>query len=168
MWCKHPSYSHIVEDAWKYEVYGSPLIRICKKLQLIKGELKKLNRRCYSDISKRVVEVELAMTQSQLNALHDPSPIKLEISSSATAHWTSLCANEESFFRQKARVTWITEGDKNTSYFHKSMKARHTRSFISTIKGSDGTLCMTMDQIASEAVRFYKALLGAEDTKVRS
>ncbi|CAN1301643.1 hypothetical protein LINPERPRIM_LOCUS25051 [Linum perenne] len=168
MWCKHPSYSQIVEDAWNSEVSGSPLIRICKKLQLIKGELKKLNRRCYSDISQRVAEAELAMTKAQMNALHDPSPINLEISSSTTAHWTSLCADEESFFRQKSRVVWISKGDKNTSYFHKFMKARHARNFFSTIKGNDGTLCTTVDQIAVEAVRFYKSLLGTEDAEVRS
>ncbi|CAN1346105.1 Galactose-binding lectin [Linum perenne] len=59
---------------------------------------------------------------------------------------------EESFFRQKSRVIWISEGDKNTSYFHKSMKARQARNFISSIKGTDGILCTTVDQIAAEAV----------------
>ncbi|CAN1120408.1 LINE-1 retrotransposable element ORF2 protein [Linum perenne] len=168
MWCKHPDYSNIIEDAWKSGVSGSPLIRICKKLQLIKGELKKLNRRCYSDISQRVAEAELAMTTAQMNALHDPSPINLEVSNSTTAYWTSICADEESFFRQKSRVIWISEGDKNTSYFHKSMKARQARNFISSIKGTDGILCTTVDQIAAEAVSFYKSLLGTEDVEVRS
>ncbi|CAN1126675.1 LINE-1 retrotransposable element ORF2 protein [Linum perenne] len=168
MWCKHPDYPNIVEDAWKSGVSGSPLIRICKKLQLIKGELKKLNRRYYSDISQRVAEAELVMTTAQMNALHDPSPINLEISNSTTAYWTSICADEESFFRQKSRVIWISEGDKNTSYFHKSMKARQARNFISSIKGTDGILCTTVDQIAAEAVSFYKSLLGTEDVEVRS
>ncbi|CAN1132906.1 hypothetical protein LINPERHAP2_LOCUS7324 [Linum perenne] len=137
MWCSHPSYDHIVQEKWKMAVTGSPLIRICKKLQFIKGELKKLNRRVYSDISNRVIEAELEMTNAQVNVLHDPSPSNLEASAAASAHWSSLKADEESFFRQKARATWITEGDKNTAYFHRSMKARHARNFISVIKKDD-------------------------------
>ncbi|CAN1132905.1 LINE-1 retrotransposable element ORF2 protein [Linum perenne] len=168
MWCSHPSYDHIVQEKWKMAVTGSPLIRICKKLQFIKGELKKLNRRVYSDISNRVIEAELEMTNAQVNVLHDPSPSNLEASAAASAHWSSLKADEESFFRQKARATWITEGDKNTAYFHRSMKARHARNFISVIKKDDGTLCTSLDQIAAEAISFYKNLLGTRDIGVCS
>ncbi|CAN1241083.1 Transposon TX1 uncharacterized 149 kDa protein [Linum perenne] len=163
MWCSHPSYTSIVQSIWSASVYGSPLIRICKKLQLLKGELKKLNRREYSDISKRVLEAESAMTNAQMNALHNPTPSAFKDSDSATANWTNLCSAEESFYRQKARVHWITEGDKNTGYFHKSMKARHARNLISAIKKNDGSLCTSVDQISSEAIDFYKRLLGTED-----
>ncbi|CAN1171980.1 LINE-1 retrotransposable element ORF2 protein [Linum perenne] len=149
-------------------ISGSPLIRVCRKLQLIKGELKKLNRRVYSDISKRVLEAETIMTNAQLNSLNDPSPANMDISSAASAHWTSLCADEESFFMQKARVNWTTDGDKNTSYFHRSMKARHARNFISAIKRNDGSLCTSLDQIESEAISFYKNLLGTKDRDVCS
>ncbi|CAN1159468.1 hypothetical protein LINPERPRIM_LOCUS20433 [Linum perenne] len=163
MWCSHPSYTSIVQNTWSASVYGSPLIRICKKLQLLKGELKNLNRREYSDISKRVLEAERAMSHAQMNALHNPTSSAFEDSDSATTIWTNLCSAEESFYRQKARVHWITEGDKNTGYFHKSMKARHARNLISVTKKNDGSLCTSVDQIASEAIDFYQRLLGTED-----
>ncbi|CAN1289542.1 hypothetical protein LINPERPRIM_LOCUS20328 [Linum perenne] len=163
MWCSHPSYTSIVQNIWSTSVYGSPLIRICKKLQLLKGELKKLNRREYSDISKRVLEVERVMTHAQMNALHNPTSSAFDDFVTATNIWTNLCSAEESFYRQKARVHWISEGDKNTGYFHKSMKARHARNFISTIKKNDGSLCTSVDQTSSEAIGFYKSLLGTED-----
>ncbi|CAN1159647.1 LINE-1 retrotransposable element ORF2 protein [Linum perenne] len=163
MWCNHPSYTNIVQKSWSTPVYGSPLIRICKKLQLLKSKLKNLNRREYSDISKRVLEAERVMTHAQMNALHNPSPTAFDDSVTATDIWTNLCSAEESFYKQKARVLWITEGDKNTGYFHKSMKVRHARNFISAIKKNDGTLCTSVDQISLEAIDFYKRLLGTED-----
>ena len=39
---------------------------------------------------------------------------------------------EEIYWSQKARVKWLKEGDKNSSYFHMSVAARRKKNNITT------------------------------------
>lgn len=41
---------------------------------------------------------------------------------------------EEEFWAMKARITWLVEGDRNTSFFHTSAIVRRRRNHISCIK----------------------------------
>lgn len=61
-----------------------------------------------------------------------------------------LCFIEEMFLRQKSRIQWIIEGDRNTSFFHNVVK--------------DGNRLTTYEDIAIEAVSFYTNLLGSSDS----
>jgi 23S rRNA maturation-related 3'-5' exoribonuclease YhaM len=42
--------------------------------------------------------------------------------------------NEEKEWRLKYRALWLQEGDKNTSFFHKQVKARQHRNIVEEIK----------------------------------
>ncbi|CAK8579553.1 unnamed protein product [Lathyrus sativus] len=41
---------------------------------------------------------------------------------------------EENFWQEKSKVKWHTDGDRNTSYFHKMTKIRHYTKLISSIQ----------------------------------
>ena len=45
---------------------------------------------------------------------------------------------EELMWRQRAKMHWLKEGDKNTCFFHECVKQRRRRNFISQIEDEDG------------------------------
>lgn len=49
-----------------------------------------------------------------------------------------LRSQEESFFRQKARIRWLKEGDRNTKFFHQYVSKRHLRNRILSVVDSSG------------------------------
>ncbi|CAN1304729.1 LINE-1 reverse transcriptase homolog [Linum perenne] len=165
-WCYNPAYSSLVEQAWGVPVGGSKLIRVCRKLQELRGGLKKLNREQYSAIGERVKALEDKMALAQMIVMDDPSPSNRDNLEVITKSWQALRRDEEIFLFQKARDNWVTNGDNNSSYFHKSIKVRQARNFISILKRSDGTLCEDIDSIAAEAVSFCQGLLGECDKEV--
>lgn len=67
-------------------------------------------------------------------------------------------AREESYWRQKSRDLWLSEGDRNTKLFHSSSKLKRLRNRISCIIDSNGNTMIDEDEIATEAVRFFKSL----------
>ncbi|KAK8624789.1 hypothetical protein V6N13_089675 [Hibiscus sabdariffa] len=75
---------------------------------------------------------------------------------------------EESFMRQKARVTWIQEGDMNTNFFHSMVAVKQNRQAIRSILDDQGQLLDSQDLIASEVIQFFAGLLGSTDDVVRS
>ncbi|TYK21642.1 LINE-1 retrotransposable element ORF2 protein [Cucumis melo var. makuwa] len=55
---------------------------------------------------------------------------------------------EAQIWYQKSKRLWITEGDENTSFFHKICSTRQRRSIISNINSVDGVPCSTNESIA--------------------
>nr|GFC95339.1 hypothetical protein [Tanacetum cinerariifolium] len=72
---------------------------------------------------------------------------------------------EERFLKQKAKVNWLSDGDSNTSYFHKSVKSQISRSRIDIITDSEGVTYQN-DNVANVFVSHYLVFLGQPGTVV--
>lgn len=46
---------------------------------------------------------------------------------------TNLLCVEESFLRQRSRVAWLKDGDKNSKFFHQLVVAKKARARITSI-----------------------------------
>nr|GEX85065.1 hypothetical protein [Tanacetum cinerariifolium] len=66
---------------------------------------------------------------------------------------------EEHFLKKKAKIQWIKEGDSNSSYFHKTVKSRVSRSRIDVITNNEGTL-FENKMVADVFVSHYEMFLG--------
>ncbi|XP_073260715.1 uncharacterized protein [Populus alba] len=73
MWVEHYDYNSLLLDHWYAKVYGSPIYVICRRLKLLKGLLKQLNKFHFGHILERVrrVEAELEQHQSLLQDYRD-------------------------------------------------------------------------------------------------
>jgi len=61
------------------------------------------------------------------------------------------------YYRQRCKKRWVTQGDRNTSFFHNSViKRRKNR--ISSIKNIDGSFATTNDQIAKCFINYFSGL----------
>ena len=76
------------------------------------------------------------------------------------AKWEELCKREEEFWRQRSRELWLQEGDKNTKFFHMSVKQRRAGKTIFEIeKASSGRLSKQSQEIKAEGKTFFQNLL---------
>ncbi|GJR16323.1 RNA-directed DNA polymerase, eukaryota, reverse transcriptase zinc-binding domain protein [Tanacetum coccineum] len=60
---------------------------------------------------------------------------------------------------QKAKVEWLKEGDKNTAYFHKTIKERAHRSRIMSIRNENGVR-FENEEVAEQIVKHFEEFLG--------
>ncbi|CAL1413920.1 unnamed protein product [Linum trigynum] len=156
----------LVKQAWSSQVAGSPLVRVCQKLKILKGLLKKLNREVYSDLSARVKLKAVELLLAQAEALSHPSPITFEAENRLSKEAKELREAEESFFRQKCREVWLKEGDSNTPYFFRSVKIREKRNMIRSLIDEVGHRVTDLEGMTKIAEDFYIKLLGEEDKEV--
>ena len=91
----------------------------------LKQELKHFNKTHFSNISDRVKDAKDQMDKAQQELHTAPENPTLRMRErDAVRNYASTVRAEESFFKQKARIQWLSLGDQNTSYFHKSVNGK--------------------------------------------
>eukprot|EP00253_Pinus_taeda_P022587 PITA_22587 len=132
-----------------------------------------------SKLDKFMISEELMLIDKEITTrVHpfggsDHSPIQLEIkgmeliedgfdkfkSDQADKHhqeWENLCKQEEIFWRQKSRVQWLKEGERNKRFFHRSTITNRAYNRISTIKYENGELQNTHKNIDAALVQHFR------------
>ncbi|GJU22982.1 RNA-directed DNA polymerase, eukaryota, reverse transcriptase zinc-binding domain protein [Tanacetum coccineum] len=91
-------------------------------------------------------------TLKKLDRIMDKDVVKL---------WKSIkkLINEYSLLCQKAKVEWLKEGDRNTTYFYKTLKERAHRGRIMSIRNEDG-IRFENENVAVQIVRHFEEFLG--------
>ena len=67
-------------------------------------------------------------------------------------------------WKQRERVQWFAEGDKNTKFFHQKASTRKKKNIITRLVRPDGTFCMNRNELESMTWEFYDELYRAEET----
>ncbi|KAJ9544912.1 hypothetical protein OSB04_024619 [Centaurea solstitialis] len=118
------------------------------------------------NVSKRVRDLKIELDVVQLSMDMDPTNKELH---EDLAHlylaYNHALMDEESFFRQRAKVKWLLEGDRNTKYFHKCVQERRARSFIHHINDKDGNL-VRGDDVGTTFLNHFQDILGVADSGV--
>jgi hypothetical protein len=114
-WLRAPDYREVLEKAWTESVSGTPSLHSTwSTLQQVAGSLKSWSREAFGAIRKKIQRLEHRLKHLRMSAtgLDQPEIRKLE---------KDLCEmfeREEIMARQRSRVDWLREGDRNTSFFH--------------------------------------------------
>lgn len=122
IWADRSDFIATVATSWQLPVRGNPMYQLTTKLRRLKIDLKLFHRQNTSNITDRVANAKAEWDASQIHLDRNPA-LEAAISNerALTIHYQHLCKDEESYFKQKSRVQWMHLGDRNTSFFHKSL-----------------------------------------------
>ena len=69
---------------------------------------------------------------------------------------------EEIMWRQRSRIAWLREGDRNTGFFHRMASRRRSKNRIVKLNRPDGTECTEVEEMHEMVVDYYKNLFRSE------
>nr|GFA71986.1 hypothetical protein [Tanacetum cinerariifolium] len=110
-------------------------------VQKLKGLKKPIRKLMYDkgNLHANVVRLREELDKVQTDLDSDPSNLSLREKEAATvADFNDALLMEEKFLKQKAKITWLKEGDSNTAYFHKVVKSPVSRSRIDVVTDAYG------------------------------
>ncbi|XP_071933097.1 uncharacterized protein [Coffea arabica] len=147
-----------IRSAWAQPVAGIGMQKFFNKLKVVKRVLAGWNVDVFGNVSQRVkvaadnlLAKELLYDQNRdmlsRSAVHEARPI----------HSREL-ALECEFWRQKAAIKWIKEGDANTSFFHATVKQKRSSNFIARIRGTGDSWFDSIEDIKLSATDFFSSL----------
>ncbi|GJX59586.1 hypothetical protein Tco_0290976 [Tanacetum coccineum] len=107
------------------------------------------------------LRAELGRVQECLD--RDPSNAALREEEMVYAFaFKDAALDEEKVLQQKTKITWLKNGDFNSSYFHKVVKGRMSQNRIEVVYDDKGNPCHR-DEIANIFVSHFMSFLGTHD-----
>jgi hypothetical protein len=161
-WADHRDFIATVATSWQLPVRGNPMYQFTTKLKRLKIDLKLFHRQHSSNITGRVVNAKAKWDAAQFDLDRNPASETTKLTERTLAlQYQQLCKDEESYFKQKSRVQWMHLGDRNTSFFHKSLLHRQVRNRIHNLQDDTGNLIHDPQEIGRMASTYFENLLCA-------
>ncbi|KAA3478601.1 reverse transcriptase [Gossypium australe] len=154
-WCLDSSFEGLVDRYWA-ESSGS----IPKRLENIG-----INFMKWSKVKSRETTRNRFRLEQRLNELHaqDISDEVLAEIVEAQLDLNLEADKEELQWEQRARVNWLRDGDRNTSFFHKMASLRHYRNKIPELVDAHGIKRSEPAEMIKVATDFFEDLFTASE-----
>nr|GEU31112.1 hypothetical protein [Tanacetum cinerariifolium] len=156
-------FKDVVRVGWYLHVSGFHMFRVVRRLKGLKKPIWKL---MYDkgNLHANVVRFREELDKLQTDLDNDLSNVSIwEKEAAAIVAFNEALLMEEKFLKQKAKVTWLKEGDSNTAYFHKMVKSRLSRSRIDVVEDASGVVFQNED-VAKAFTQHYEVFLGQPRT----
>lgn len=79
------------------------------------------------------------------------------------ARISEMLSREEIMEKQRSRLDWLKDGDRNTAMFQAKSRARTKRNKIMALKRGDGSMATEQVEIEGIATDFYRQLFSAQE-----
>ncbi|KAG5532409.1 hypothetical protein RHGRI_026893 [Rhododendron griersonianum] len=154
-WTTHPECSQVIESAWNQPQRGSHLYGLTQKLRKCREALTDWSKKTFGKdkMKLKLLQERLRIIQaepfSQDNLTREREIVKeIEI----------LLLREEMAFHQRARVNWLSYGDKNSAFFHACMNQRRQRNQLLMLKAAGGNWVEDEDGINDLIYDYFSGL----------
>ncbi|VVA39579.1 PREDICTED: reverse mRNAase [Prunus dulcis] len=141
-WVKHEDCDGVVHKAWDIHVVGTPMFQVVEKIKNTRLMLLQWQREQLGGTKR-----EISKIRTQLDDLmRQPLTIDtITIRNLLVNKLKALLEKDEALWRQRSRVAWLKEGDRNSKFFHHG-----------------GTWHETRDEIAKVVVDYFQDLFTSQ------
>ena len=123
MWVSHPLFSNVVKEAWH-----NPS-SLQQALATFTCKANSWNKDHFRNLFHKKKRIQARLKRIQASLLISPNFFLVELEKKLRLEYTEVTKLEEEFWAMKARILWLVEGDRNTSFYHTSalVRRRHNR-----------------------------------------
>lgn len=143
MWLHDPSFPALVATTWgSTDNYTNNMSSFLLKV-------KSRNKTQFGDLFYRKKKILARLNGiSRSLSLHHSSFL-LNLQKELTMEYFRILRSEEDFWKMKSRISWIQDGDHNTSFFHKSTLNRRRKNRIIGLKNNNNVWLFDPVQIST-------------------
>ncbi|XP_019242662.1 PREDICTED: uncharacterized protein LOC109222805, partial [Nicotiana attenuata] len=155
-WVDHASFKEVVQQNWNADFSANPYVLFYHKLKKVKKALSVWSKTTFGDIFQKVASLEEVVSVHEAEFEVNPTKHNRQRLQKVQAELNKVLALEEKYWKQKAGMAWFKEGDRNTKFFHAQVRSRRKKLQISRIQNRQGAWVEEDEEIAAEAIEFFK------------
>ncbi|GJW67965.1 RNA-directed DNA polymerase, eukaryota, reverse transcriptase zinc-binding domain protein [Tanacetum coccineum] len=149
----------LVNTSWEGIEEGCNMFRVVKRMRNLKKPLKKLAWE-NGNVFENVKSLKDSVKEVQQKIDKDPHNKDLRSEEvDILKAYSEAMKEEELILYQKAKVKWLSVGDRNNAYFHKAIKSRQQRNRIDAVCDENGKRFEGSD-VAEQFVMHFQKFLG--------
>ena len=154
----------VVYNAWNSQrFFGCPMYVLTQKLKIVKNTLKQWNKSTFGDVHEAVTSArnKLAEIQSEISTF-GMNEDRFQAETRANLEVQNAVHNQYLFWRDKARVKWLKEGDRCSRFFHSYARIRRANSKLMCLK-INNSIVSDLDTISNHIVHYYLTLYSSSN-----
>jgi hypothetical protein len=155
-WLKEEDLEEVVVDGWGRERGIDVMYKTTRCADKLKGWGRRKRMRFKQEIQECSQEME------RLRGCHD-SPEFGRFKEVQEKH-ARLLVQEEDYWRQRAKMHWLKDGDMNTKFFHLSASTRQRAKKITKLMNDENTAATSQPEICEIALNYFNSLFKAKST----
>jgi hypothetical protein len=159
MWESHDQFKPFIGDTWAAQGQATTMGELKQKLASVSSSLDVWSKNTFGNVQR-----EIKQLNNRLDVLRaDPMRIQPSYEEvKVTQRLVELFHREEVMWRQRSRVQWLAEGDRNTRFFHLRASKRKKKNRICRLKRPDGNYAEADQEMADMTTTFYENLYTSE------
>ncbi|GLU19817.1 hypothetical protein SLE2022_360420 [Rubroshorea leprosula] len=163
VWMEKPGFRELVEETWQStEVQGWKGFCLKEKLKKLKNALKSWSHNYMEEVDQKIANAEQII--ADLDKKGEGQQLSEEEIEERREGFAELWKNtriKNRMRQQKARRTWLREGDANTAFYHKCFQNRKRRNEINSIL-VHGRQCEEVAVVKEEIAKHFQNLFTEE------
>ena len=153
MWLRDPRCLEVVSDAWEFGLgvpTGHPLLNCISSCN---ARLTQWNKREFSHIGNQIKALRYKLQALETAPKHNMDTIR-QVRQSLNG-WLDI---DEVMWKQRLRINFLKEGDRNTSFFHTKASNRKQWNWIQGLEDENGLWQEGIDEIEYVATQYFSTL----------
>ncbi|XP_062028750.1 uncharacterized protein LOC133744700 [Rosa rugosa] len=142
LWLLTPDFLALVRSFWNtLHFYGCPQFTLAVKLRALKGMLKSWSKEQVGDVHAQVAHSKAALDAVQAEiSTHGLSDERITEENEAHNNYLSALSLQATLLRDKSRISWLKDGDRNTTFLHNMVRVRRLQNSITSLLVEDRVL----------------------------
>ena len=164
VWLKDSRFKKFVSSSWSaYKVSGGGIFVFKEKLKKLKADLKVWNRDIFGDVNQASKEIQERL--DELDSRDDEDGLvesERDERKSLFAKLSETKSKQEAILFQKARQSWLKQGDLNTKFFHSVVKWRRARNQLHGVFDNN-KWCDSKEEVKVKVCKFFEERFARND-----
>ncbi|KAH6796646.1 hypothetical protein C2S52_021200 [Perilla frutescens var. hirtella] len=160
MWFSDDSCISTCKEAWNRQSLQPSPTSLKRRLNDCQEPLQAWKSSHFGNVTKQLADCrkELEGLQSASNNIHTVDYQKI-----VEAKIQDLLCKEEVMWKQRSRINWLVEGDKNTSFFHRTANGRQKMNRISKLCMDEGMVLSSNKDIEWGFRSYFQELFAPQE-----
>ena len=136
------------------------MYQLQQKLKILKTSIQKWNKESFGNIFLAKVELDCKIKEVQNQGMQSVFSLEIREKEHFFLHEFSQREHqEEIYWSQKSRVKWLHEGERNTSFFHKSTIHHRQSNRLTRLRTEEGPIAESYEDMERTVNSFFSNLL---------